>query len=138
MNSITTGASPLMPINRPSANNPSTQPVEKPKEIDNDKLREGVVSAVESKQQKELAEQFIKATANANQKNDSDNNIGLAGVQDIAQFARRVKVVEVIDDNDGSKIKEVAENRRDKIENFFREIHNPDEVSTGQSIDSQA
>jgi len=138
MNSITTGASPLIPNNRPSANNPSTLPVEKPKEIDNDQLRQGVVSAVESKQQKDLAERFVKATVKANQDNDSNKNVGLGDVQDIAQFARRVKVVEVIDQNDGSKIKEVAENRRDKIESFFREMNNPDEVSAGQSIDSLA
>ena len=138
MNSITTGASPLIPNNRPSANNPSTLPVEKPKEIDNDQLRQGVVSAVETKQQKDLAEHFIKATANANQNNDSDEDFGLGDALDIAQFARRVNVVEVIDQNDGSQIKEVAENRREKIETFFREIHDPDEVSAGQSIDSLA
>lgn len=137
MNTINSGLPPSAPNTRLN-NSPSTLPVEKPKDIDNDKLRQSVVSAVETKQQKELAERFVKATVNANQNNDSDKNVGLGDLQDIAQFARRVKVVQVIDDNDGSKIKEVAENRRDKIENFFREINNPNEVSTGQKVDSQA
>ena len=138
MNSISTGPSLAMPINRASANNPSTLPAEKPKEVDNDKLREGAVSAVEMKQKKELTERYVTATVNANQSNDSDSTVGLKDLQDIAQFARRAKVVQVIDDNDGSKIKEVAEVRRDKIENLFREINTPTEVKTGQQLDSLA
>ena len=138
MNTISTNSAPPISNNRQNSNNPSTLPVEKPIEVDNDKLREGVVSAVETKQQKELTERFVKATVSANQNNDSDNKVGLGDLQDIAQFARRVNVVQVIDDNDGSKIKEVAENRRDKIENLFREINDPGEAGAGQQIDSLA
>lgn len=138
MNSITTGPSLTTPINRTTGNNPSTLPAEKPQEVDNDKLREGAVSAVEMKQQKELTERYVTATVNANQNNDSDTNVGLKDLQDIAQFARRAKTVQVIDDNNGSKIKEVAEVRRDKIENLFREINTPTEVKTGQQLDSLA
>ena len=138
MNTISTGLAPPIPNNRQNTNSASTVPAEKPKEVTNDELRQGIVSVVETKQQKELVENFAKATANANQSNDSGNNTDLGDLQDIAQFARRVQVVQVIDDNDGSKIKEVAENRRDKIENLFREINTPEEVSTGQEIDSLA
>ena len=137
MNTISAGLSATIP-SRLNTNSPSTLPVEKPKEVDNDKIRQGAVSIIETKQQKQMVERYVQATANANQNNDSDKGVGLNDIQDIAQFARRANVVQVIDDNDGSKIKEVAENRRDKIESFFREIHNPDEVSAGQSIDSQA
>ena len=138
MNSISAGIAPSIPSNRQSSNNPSTLPAEKPKEVDNDKLRQDVVSVVETKQQKELAERFVKATANANQSNDSNNNANLGDLQDVAQFARRVKVVQVIDENDGSKIKDVAENRREKIENLFREIENPAGATAGQQVDSRA
>ena len=138
MNTISAGLAPPIPSNRQNTNSASTVPAEKPKEVNNDELRQGVVSAVETKQQKELVENFAKATANANQSNDSGNNTDLGDLQDIAQFARRAQAVQVIDENDGSKIKEVAENRRDKIENLFREINTSEEVSTGQQIDSLA
>lgn len=140
MNSISAGITPSIPINRQSTPSPPAEkPAEKPTEVDKDKLREGLVSVVETKQQKELAEQFIESTINANQSNDPDKNSGLGDLQDMAQFARNVKVVQVIDDNDGSQIKEIAENRREKIESFFSGINNPDEVvSTGQQIDSLA
>ena len=138
MNTISAGLAPPIPSNRQNTNSASTVPAEKPKEVNNDELRQGVVSVIETKQQKELAEHFVKATVNANQSNDSGNNADLGDLQDMAQFARRVQVVQVIDDNDGSKIKEVAENRRDKIENLFREINTSEKVSTGQQIDSLA
>lgn len=138
MNSITTGPSLAIPPSRITGNNPSTLPAEKSQEFNNDKFREGAVSVVEMKQQKELTERFVTATVNANQNNDTDTKVGLKDLQDIAQFARRAKVVQVIDDNNGSKIKEIAEIRRDKIENLFREINTPPEVKTGQQLDSLA
>jgi len=134
MNTISAGLAPPVHNSRQSANNASTLPAEKTKVVDNDELRKDIVSIIEVKQQKELAEHFVTATVNANKRNDSSNNTA----HDIAQFARRAQVVQVIDDNDGSKMKEVAENRRDKIEDFFREMNNPEKISTGQQIDSLA
>lgn len=138
MNSVLPSFSTASPNSLQNFNKPSSLPTEKTKELDNDKVRQSAVSIIETKQKKQLAEQYIQATSNANQSHTSDNSFNLTDAQDIAQFARRVKVVQVIDENDGSKIKDVAENRREKIESFFREMNSPEEQIAGQKIDSLA
>ena len=137
MNTINSTLSASVTNTRPNKK-PSPLPGEKQSDIDNDKRRQSAVDAISTKQQKELTERFVKATVNANQTINSDKNVDLGDLQEIAQLGRRIEVVQAIDENDASKIKEVAETRREKIENFFREMNNPEESAPGRKIDRKA
>lgn len=120
-------------LNLAHAKAPSIQPIEIPKNIDTDKARDKIVNTVEIRQQKALAEQYIEITLS-----DIVDNANLVTLQEIAEFSKRVKAVQVIEDNNGNTLKELADHQKDRLENFFRGIENTDQSIVSRAIHLQA
>ncbi len=103
----------------------------------NDPVRQAAVALVENKQQKQLAETYLKTTVKQN--NDTKfSNSNIEKLQELAYLSRSSKVVHVIDANDGEKLKSLAIQRQEKIEHLFQEIQKNDNLILGGQVNRMA
>lgn len=105
----------------------------------NDQARQAAVAIVENKQQKQLTETYLKAAAAQN--TNASKDTGQPSIEDLQALARLSKshqVVQVIDNNDGEKLKSVAAQRQEKIENFFRDMQSGNEEKVGVQLNQRA
>ncbi|MEH6448723.1 MAG: hypothetical protein V7765_08635 [Oleispira sp.] len=105
----------------------------------NDQVRQAAVAIVENKQQKQLAETYLKAAAaqNTNASEDSGQP-SFEDLQALARLSKSHQVIQVIDNNDGEKLKSVAAQRQEKIENFFRDMQSDNEEKVGGKLNQRA
>lgn len=87
-------------------------PIGKPEE----QVKQLAVEVIASKQQQQLAETYIKTTQQAYEKESSDI------IQELAHLAKSHRTVQLVNDNDGEKMKSAAARKQQIVEQFYRNM----------------
>lgn len=74
----------------------------------------------ENKQQQQMVETYIKSSSQAN--DDDGNPVGLNNLQALAQLNKTNQLVQVINANEGEKLKSMANQYQNKIVKLFQDI----------------
>ncbi len=118
MNNISTQQPHSLYSHRPSIPERPIAPTEPAKE----NTRQIAVTAIETKQQQQLVQTYINASQQANSEENSNS------LQELARLAKNHLVVQQVNENDGKYMKSIAEKKQEKVEEFYRNIQNSNEL----------